>query len=253
MMICNQRAKWILTIIIACACSAASATYGASRTLVWQDADFCRYDVTFDSTRYTEQHVKNTIDFIWRGDVFHTPDHDGYFRPGEASAAQYLEACELQAGKLAAFAVVAMPGIEEYRQIKLQEIKNECEFKTIYLRGSLNAAALRDYTPAAAQCSRFVDALEGKLDINGVWRDVVQSTCAKHFNPENCSRVWLEKERKPGADERIHSDVFEFGWNNCAVTYLRPVARIKQMEMLRVELDSKMRSLFRIKRRPCVD
>lgn len=244
--------RWILTIVIILVSSISDESYGALRTFIWRDADFCQYEVKFDPRRYEGRRVINTLNFIFRGDLFDAPSYQTYISLGETGLLKYTEACEQQAKKLADIPLVNLSGIESYRNRKIDNLSNECQFGVISFRGSLgNFAALREYGPAVGRCSRFEDALEGKIDITTVWREVVQSTCAKHFSPEACRAAWFEKENRPDAGEQIRRDVFGYGWNNCSVEYLRQNNNTKEMEMFRARLDAELRSRFPINKRQC--
>jgi hypothetical protein len=238
-----------LSILLVC-----PASYGAQRTITWQDAEFCQYDVKFDPGRYDQQQLKNTIDVIFTGHIFELPMPLDYLSAGEAGIASYKEACERQIGRVAALPVTNIPGIEDYRKMKLSQLQDWCEFGSIFIRGALgDSAALREYKPSAAQCSRFVDALEGKIDIRAVWRDVVNSTCEKNFYPEACRAASFADESRPDAADRIRREVFRYGWNSCSTPFLKVNDTRRAADFMEAKLQTKFRTRFSMKRHPCSD
>jgi hypothetical protein len=228
------------------------ASYGAERSLTWRDVDYCRYDVKFDPLKYEKQRLKHTIDVIFTGYIFNFPSYLDYLNFGETGVEKYAEACERKLGELATFRVIDIRGIDDYKKLKEKQLRDQCEFGNIFIRGALgNVGALREYKPSSVHCSRFVDALEGKIDIKTVWRDVVNSSCETVYEPAACRASDFAHETKPDATEWIRRDVFNFGWNNCSTPYLQVNETRKKAEAIRAKLEAEFHARFKIKRHRC--
>jgi hypothetical protein len=85
-----------------------------------------------------------------------------------------------------------LPGAEEARTLSLGQLEETCRFEVVEARAALgDPAALREFTPSAAQCSSYIDALEGKTDLRVTWRNMVNSYCHNNASPDVCKAVFL--------------------------------------------------------------
>ena len=107
--------------------------------------------------------------------------------------------------------------IEEYRALRVRHAQDACAFGLALLRGYSDPKALRTYSPASPLCDRFVDALEGKSDLDSAWKRLVDEGCADNASPQRCkARYEAEAARTDGAaHKRLY--LIAFGWNNCAI------------------------------------
>ena len=98
----------------------------------------------------------------------------------------------------------------------MRYVQDACAFGLALLRGYSDPKALRTYTPASPLCDRFVDALEGKSDLNSAWKRAVDEGCADNASPQRCrARYEAEAARPDGAAyKRLYLTIY--GWNNCA-------------------------------------
>lgn len=247
--------KWaFFTVVGLSIVSTCRPSYSAQRIFSWENAEGCQFYIRFDSKKQDQRRIENTVDFIFTGYVFNLPSEDVGLAPGAQNAERYAEACEHQVGEVASRPVIDLPGIEEYRKIKQDQLTDMCHFEQVIKRAKVgNAAALRDYEPSAAHCARFVDALEGKIDITAVWHDVVNSNCREATRPDACRAAWLERETPPDASERVRRDVLDYGWRNCSATYLRANETGAQAEAKRAKLETELRTRFRIRSDRCGD
>jgi hypothetical protein len=108
-------------------------------------------------------------------------------------------------------------GIEEYRALRVHHVQDACAYGVALLRGYSDPKALRTYSPASPLCDRFVDALEGKSDLDSAWKRLVDEGCADNASPQRCTaRYESEAARTDGAaHKRLY--LIGFGWNNCAI------------------------------------
>jgi hypothetical protein len=162
--------------------------------------------------------------------------------------------CAEKINLLATIPLIGVPGVEDYRNAKLDQLKDWCDFGTRLIRGHLgDAAALRDYTSSASQCSRFVDGLEGKAIITEVWREVVISSCARNSKPDACRVERFAAEGRPDDADRIRNDVLTSGWQNCSTLYLKVNRDREKSEAIRTAVEREFRPRFKVKKRPCSD
>ncbi len=234
-----------------------SSSYGAGKTIAWENGAQCEFEIRFDPAKYDEEKLKNTIDVIFVDGFYKQPGlitalngPDGHLR---SNTAEYQQACELTKERAANLPVIDLPGIEEFRKLRLEELEDTCRFETLESRAaSGDPAALREYTPSAAQCSPFIDALEGKSDIRAVWRDMINSQCRTNAQPEACRADFFAAEKRPNPEERIKLDVLDFGWVHCSVPYLM-TSDLRKGESMRVALEKSFRRRFKVKAHPCSD
>lgn len=235
-----------------------SDAYGAQKTITWEDGMFCRFEIKFDPTKDDEEKLKNTINVVFL-DGFYKRDFPqiALDHPGGhlvSNPTEHRQACELTKDKAFNLRVIDLPGIEDYRKLKLEHLEDWCRFSTLEsIAASGDPSALREYTPAVAQCSPFIDALEGKTDIRALWRDMINSQCRNSSQPETCRDRFLSAEKGSNPGEKIKLDVLTFGWQNCAVSYLKINSATKTAETMQARLEKSFRHRFRVKNYPCGD
>lgn len=228
-----------------------NSSYGAPAIMEWGDAGSCRYEIKFDPAKYDKDKLKNTMDFIFAGEFFVSPnvslDQAGRLT---ADPAGFQRTCEAKKSDLANRSFLDLPGIEDARKLNLELLDEACTFGAAESRAAAgDPAALREFTPSAAKCSRFIDALEGKTDLQAVWRDVINARCRSHADPGSCK---ADFEKKPPAAEQTRFDVLEYGWKHCSAAYLK-IAELKKREQARSALEKSLRRLVSIKAYPCDD
>lgn len=109
------------------------------------------------------------------------------------------------------------------------------------------------YQAAAAKCSHFVDALEGKTDLRAVWHETIDSQCRVFANPEECRIEAQRGQSDPDADDLKKFYVLEFGWNKCSTRYLKTNEWAERAESMRKALEVNFRRRFKVKAFPCAD
>lgn len=236
-----------------------SPVFGAQKSIKWEDGAFCEFETRFDPLKVDEESLRNTINVIFGDDKFYSyissftsPDAPGGVR--RRTPAELERTCKLAKDRAASLPVVALPGIEEFRRLKIEELEDSCWFDTVLNRAKAGEmAALREYTPSAAKCSVFIDALEGKADIRAVWRDTIASHCRLFASPEDCRRSALQEGSRPDADEKLRDFVLSFGWNNCSTSYLKKNEWAKKSESMRKAIEASFRRRFKVKTFPCAD
>ena len=222
----------------------------------WTDAISCRHKIRFDPKKYDAAQVSNTADYvIGSGRLPSFPMPQTTIPYEESGVDAYRKACSGHADWLTSLPLVELPGLESYRDLQLEQLKDWCEFGIALIRGHLgDIAALRAFEPSAAHCSGYLDALDGKTDIRRVWHELVISTCQKNSMPEECRARHFAAEGQPDEEKRIRWDVLTWGWQNCSTRYLKTGNSVSQKaESMRARLEDGFRKRFRMTRAPCAD
>jgi hypothetical protein len=116
------------------------------------------------------------------------------------------------------------------------------------IRAHREPGALREYKPAAA-CSRYVDALEGKTDLAQTWRNTITESCRNNADPKACASRNLADGNGPNGTQWMRLYVLSYGWNNCAVPYLK--VNTAKTEGARSALQQRFKRLFKVKKQNC--
>jgi hypothetical protein len=231
------------------------ASHGAQKTIQWSD-EMCTYKAKFDSVKYNEHILRNTAEVLFIGTQFESvsPNIPRYpASPANLRIERFRQLCESTRRQISDLALIDLPGIEAYRELKLEELEDGCRFGAIHIRAAAgDPVALRSYAPSAAKCSRFIDALEGKVDIKTVWREVADSHCERYASPDACRTEFFADEGKADATDRIRYSVLEFGWNNCSTAYVKGADK-RQSEKMRLALIREFNLRFKMKRPVCSD
>jgi hypothetical protein len=234
-----------------------SASYGAQKTIRWENGAQCEFETRFDPAKVDEERLRNTIEVIFGDGFYKRPTLEtALIGPGGSlvsNTEEYRQACEREKERVEDLAVLDIPGIEDYRKLSLEEFEETCRFHVIEGRAaSGDPAALRDFTPSAAKCSPFIDALEGKTDIRAVWRDMVEAQCRENGSPEKCKAALFSAESRPNAKDAIRLQVLTYGWINCSTSYLKTSDESRDVAIL-AALQKSFRRRFKVKALPCAD
>ncbi|WP_157083343.1 hypothetical protein [Bradyrhizobium manausense] len=226
------------------------------KTIEWVDDLLCRNQAAFNPKRYDETRLRNTAELVFVRHILEFPIPRTYAPSGLPDVDAYKMECSQRADWLAQMPLVALPGIESYRSLKLGQLSEWCDFHVLLARAmGDDVAALRAFTPSAAHCSQYVDALEGKTDIKQVWRHLVASQCETNSKPKVCLAEYLSVEGRPDEAKRIKADVLSYGWQNCSTRYLETgnaISKVAASMEARLKLEFGQR--FRVTRaRSCAD
>jgi hypothetical protein len=182
----------------------------------WQD-DACDYKVTFDPKKVDKAALEGTIDLLFKqqpvvlGGMRQTPE-----QAAAADLGKLQKECAEAIDGRKSLKLLPLPGIEEYRTAVIEEVRDTCEREAAGLRALKDATALRDYKPAVAACSEFIDALEGKTDFQRTWLKTIELSCKDNASPAACRNRDIAEGQKPDGAERKRLLVLGFGWGNCA-------------------------------------
>jgi hypothetical protein len=220
----------------------ATAAPAAEKTLSWYDESACTSTIRFDPAKYDEARMKDTVKLLYESDL-DLPD------PRSENADQVCKDLLETAGRLK---FIPLKGIEDYQRVKIAELNDGCEFGSALVRGLKDPSALRDYRPAATACSRFTDALEGKSDITTIFRETVNRNCSKvPLIQKQCVSEALAGAQKADGKEQVRSYVVNFGWSECAASFMSGKVDRKKLDQMRADLDKQFRRTFKITAKNC--
>lgn len=229
---------------------------GPSRAaqIVWED-ETCKNTIAYDTTRVDEEALGNTVNLLFRQSEIRPPSTTVFlFSPQEAARADLpilaAECAEIQrVGRT--LRLLPLRGIEEYRAFLLDDAQDLCEKTATTIRGLKDPTALRDYKPALATCSTYIDALEGRIDLDRVWSETVEANCQRNAQPSECKKRHYDEAQKPDGSERKRLLVMGFGWNNCAVRFIRVNALRPRRAAMQAMLEKQFKNQFKIVTSEC--
>ncbi|WP_257166782.1 hypothetical protein [Bradyrhizobium sp. SRS-191] len=233
---------------VALGCAGAGA---AERTMSWDSG--CRFTVRYDPAKQDETRLRNTVRLLFGPSDFDSPGTLPAFEPKAVAALdpdKIDRACKATLDAAARLEFIALPGVDDYRRARIAELKDSCDFELAQTRGFKTPAALRDYQPAAA-CVRFVDAIEGKTDLQQMFRQAVDQGCADNASPKACVARYAAEAQKADGPERMRIYLVNFGWTNCAVNYNLRNTGAQKTEAMRSALETQFRKMFKVKQDKC--
>lgn len=211
--------------ILALLLATVAPAQAAEKTMTVQGPG-CEYKIRFDPAKFDEKKLRDTGDILL-GEGLSAPNFPNH-PATEVITEKTIEAdyatCMKPAAELKALAFIDMPGVEDIRAGRLEQIADGCAFERIKARAMLpgaSAKVLGEYQPAAPTCGKMVEKLDDPAGLRPVWRDLVTKACANNASPARCRKDSLAAETKPDADRLIRADMINFHWTNCAVPFLK--------------------------------
>jgi hypothetical protein len=243
----TSRLTRLLFVVAAAGVASGSSTLAAQKSVSWSD-EACVHRISFDPAKHDEKRLKSTINLLFEPSNFEAPVPPFVGEPKAIAGldlGKFDQQCSAALKTVREFELLALNGIEDYRQAKTGETEDACRFGNVQIRGLRNPLALREYTRASS-CTHFIDALEGKTDIMKVFRETVAQQCSDNASPQKCRDSTLKDADKPDGKERVRLYLTMYGWNNCAnkstVRY-----ESKPLEQMRAGLEKQFRRTFTVR------
>jgi hypothetical protein len=236
------------TVAITLAVSLCICSPALGEQIEWNDAT-CSYKLTFDAHKVDRDALKGTIDILFN-ELPYVPT-DPFFSMEDAARADVgkLEReCAAVIERQKRHKLLPLPGLESFRSSLVDDTQDSCAFNLATMRAIKNAAALRDYKPALPACAEYVDALEGKTDLDRTWTAIVEANCRQNASPAACRNRDRAEAQKPDGLERKRLLVLNFGWNNCAVPFMRMNALSDKRDKMRDAIAKKLKAQFKVRR-----
>ena len=197
----------------------AGAAEAQTKRLRFND-DTCDYELRYDSAKLPEAAVKATVELLFSM----PPSIDQPFvsinQPEDIAKldiSKVEEQCREKPAAVTGRATLPLRGLDAYKAALVEELDDSCELERAKFAGYRDPSALRRYTPAAA-CSHFVDAIEGKADLQETYRKMSEASCKDNASPAQCLARWREQGKDP---VMMRIGLLDYGWNNCAVQFTK--------------------------------
>src|SRR5262249_43730949 len=151
-----------------------------------------------DPRKYDEQRLLNTVELLFVRNILISRSNDERSLSLQARLELRTKTAAEHIAELKELPLIDLPGIEDYRKMEVEKLEDWYAHDRLPLRAEMgDVSALRENTASVAACSRFIDALEGKIDIQPVWADVIGPRCAKMPKPEICREEFYARARGP--------------------------------------------------------
>lgn len=197
----------------------------------------CSISGTYDSSKYTEEELKATLDLCYRfdGSVLLMTD----VHPFDITDIAKLNATALdeeykQQQKVFNRPVVKTEFMEKLRKDKIKELDEEYELKKITIEAYNNPKILLK-SKYASKCNEYAAALtaEDTTKLFDAWTKIVDEQAKTNGSPESLKAE--HKTQKESADKLAYAKkyVMTYGWWNCA-----------NENIFRVEADGKSAEAF---------
>ncbi len=212
----------------------------------------CDYKVRFDPTKVDERKLRDTANALL-GEGFANPDfpvHPATQVYSEALINADYDACMKPSEASRALSLLDIPGLEDLRARRLEQIADTCAYERIKARALTpggSARILAEYQPAAQACAKIVEKADDPAALRPIWRALVQKRCVDNSNPAQCRKSGLALENEKDADRLIRADVIGYDWTNCAVPFLKLNQEQEKDDAVRQTLAKEFRKKFKTK------
>lgn len=226
----------------------AQPSWAQTKTHKWVDG-MCEFSVRYDSRKVDAAALAGTTKLLSSEDgavplppFMSTPADIGKHDP-----AAFERDCRAQADRLRSAAILPVPGLAELRAERVRQADDSCVFGTAYMKGYRDATVLRTYAPAAPHCDAFVDALEGKADMDALFRKSLADGCKDNASPNACRQRYESQASGPDGDAVKRLYLTNFGWGNCATRYTAVNVGSDQLTAMREKTLKVFRRTYRVK------
>lgn len=206
----------ILLLGVLVTCLAAGAANAQTRTFTWVDG-MCDGTLRYDPKKLDVRALDATTKIVSSDATIPVAPH--IVTPAEVAKIDIAAFDRECANELDRLRQTTLPieGIEEYRALRVRHVEDACAFGRALLRGYSDPKVLRTYTPASPLCDRYIDALEGKSDLDSAWRRAVDEGCATNASPKRCKARYEAEAARPDGEAHKRLYLTTFGWSNCAI------------------------------------
>jgi hypothetical protein len=223
-----MRALVIPLLLATLGIGSADPAFAARKKLTLQ-GEVCEIVLTYDPAKADKARITDTFEMLvmpsWAmtfgAGVFEAKDI------ATVDPQEITRQCAASMDRVTSLKLLPDKIYEKRRQTILAQLEDSCNYHKTLLAGYTNPSALRTYTPASQSCQRFVDALEGKTDLNTMFETVLQESCKDNVDTAACL---ARGRKKSGNTAEMKVDVQGYGWNNCAINFMLLNAPQEQQE-----------------------
>ena len=236
------------TVLVTLVVSLCISSPALGAQIEWNDST-CSYKLTFDTRKVDRDALKGTIDILFN-ELPYVP-HDQFIsleQAARADADKLERECSAVIERQKDHKLLPLPGLESFKSSLVDDTRDSCDFNLAAMRVVRDATALREYKPALSACARYIDALEGRTDLDQIWTEIVEASCRQNASPEACRNRDRAEAQKPDGLERKRLLVLNYGWNNCAVGFMRMNALSDMRNKARGAIAKKLKAQFKVRR-----
>ena len=194
-----------------------SASFGQVKTFTWQ-AELCEYKGTYDSKKYTEQQLSDTLKLVYDYELG-LNYNAAVFR---LDAIPELDVNELdreykeKRQAILDLKLVNSPYWEKARQAKLSELDQYYALSRPTMLAYTEPKNLLDYKGAEECKIRFAEPIiAGGDKLLDAWRKQNEAARLKNGDPERVRREFEAELASPQKFEYARLEMLTFGWWNC--------------------------------------
>lgn len=211
---CQLMKLYLIAVILLLTTFASAQT----RTFLW-NTEFCEFSGTYDSKKYTEAQLRDTMKLFELGDL-----SMGY----NATVWKYEDIAKLdipaldrefeqKTAAVKALNIVKVPYWENVRQSKLKEIEQIYQLSRVTMQAYTEPAALRGYTRAADCKTKYAESIiSGGDRLLGTWLEVNTASRKNNADTARIKRIFDEQNASPDRSNFALVETMSFGWWNCA-------------------------------------
>lgn len=205
---------------------ASVSAFGQAKAFKW-DEEMCSYTASYDSRKYTEAQLRNTLSMlrpgagaepgrpdislhVWKYEDIAKLDIEGYDR-------QY----ERRSKRLKELDIVKQPYWENLRQEMLLEMQQDHQLARLTAIANTRPEVINDY-PRAESCKlKYAGPLvEGGEALVDAWRQVNLASQKVNADPKRLQDRFDTQNASPDRMKFALLETMAFGWWNCAVALI---------------------------------
>lgn len=192
--------------------------YAQNKKLNWE-TEFCQYEGTYNSKKYTAQQLKNTQRLLGLDFEFDTASTTvwKYEEIDELDFAAIEADYQKKHAELKKLNIVKVPYWENVRRRKLKELETYYDLAKATMASYKTPKSLRDYKYANTCLAKYGEPLIESGDaLLKVWESVNIETRGRNADPKRIERIFDEQRISQDALKYAVVEVTAFGWWNCA-------------------------------------
>lgn len=209
-----------LIIVSLCVFSVAAQT----RTFKWSD-ELCEYSGTYDSKKYTENHLRNTRRLLSHNDL--RLDSIG------ATVWKYEDIAKIDVAALETkykdlidelehLEYVSTPFTDSVRNARLVETRQLYQLIRTTMTAYTDPKEIRNYQGAEACKLNYGEPIiAGGDTLVAAWRKVNLDSQSKNASPDHLQQRWNSENASPDRLKFALVETMSFGWWNCANDEIR--------------------------------
>src|ERR1035437_5053507 len=178
------------------------------RTMKWS-TEFCQYSGTYDSKKYTEAQLRDTLKLAMHGEYSLMTDATAFSYEDipKLSMASLENEYKTKLAALKALDIVHTKYFDDLKSQKLAEIEQVYELSRVSIMAYKGPKVLTSYSDAEACKKTYATPLiAGGNDLLAVWRKVNEDSRKNNSDPERMRRIF--ERQYASADKMKFAQVF---------------------------------------------